>query len=276
MDDAVGADLRAGADRHVREDDGAIADRRALANRRRTRRSTRPRRAAHRRRPRRARARRAPGARRARTVRTARANARYGSRVRSIAHGAGGASSLQRGRPRPASCASAVSYFGLARKVTSPGSASWMPATRTISISPSPSRRQARRSASSRSFTMRKIVSERVRAGVHERSIATFEEFREMLQAQAGGDVVNPRLARRRLQHGDVAQLAQRRTRAPGPRDAVQTLRRAAHGQPVTDHAKREVAAQGRLAMPGTSRNSRPNGTKVSTNRMPSTTIHRR
>ena len=43
-------------------------------------------------------------------------------------------------------------YFGLARNVRSPGPASWMPATRVISSSPSPSSRQSSRSASSRSF----------------------------------------------------------------------------------------------------------------------------
>ena len=38
---------------------------------------------------------------------------------------------------------SAFSYLGLARKVTSPDSAVWMPATRRISTSPSPSSRQS-------------------------------------------------------------------------------------------------------------------------------------
>ena len=42
----------------------------------------------------------------------------------------------------------------LATNVISPGFASWMPDTRTISMSPSPSRRHPRRSASSRSFTL--------------------------------------------------------------------------------------------------------------------------
>ena len=80
----------------------------------------------------------------ARRAPTARANARYGSRARSIAHGAAGASSL-RMTAEAASCASAFSYFGLARNVTSPGCASWMPATRVMSRSPSPSSRQSNR-----------------------------------------------------------------------------------------------------------------------------------
>lgn len=66
----------------------------------------------------------------------------------------------------------------------------------------------------------------------------------EMLQAQAGGDVVDARISRGWLQHGHVAKLGQRRTRAAGPRDAVPTLRRASHGQPVADHAKGKVGKE--------------------------------
>src|SRR5438105_3242389 len=43
-------------------------------------------------------------------------------------------------------------YFGFATKVRSPASARSMPATRWISIPPSPSSRQSRRSAISRNF----------------------------------------------------------------------------------------------------------------------------
>ena len=55
-------------------------------------------------------------------------------------------------------------YFGLVKKVRSPGPASSMPATRWISISPSPSRRQPRRSAISLSFNTSQYTTT-VRAG---------------------------------------------------------------------------------------------------------------
>ncbi len=49
-------------------------------------------------------------------------------------------------------CFSAAAYLGLLKKVRSPAPASSIPATRWISMSPSPSRRQPSRSDRSRSF----------------------------------------------------------------------------------------------------------------------------
>jgi hypothetical protein len=43
------------------------------------------------------------------------------------------------------------------------------------------------------------------------------EEGREVLQAQAGGDVVYARVSRGWLQQGHIAKLGQRRARAAGP-----------------------------------------------------------
>src|SRR5688500_9451279 len=109
-----------------------------------------------------------------------------------------------------------------------------MPATRTISTSPSPSRRQASRSASSRSFTYGKNLS-RVPHG------NAFEERAEVRQPQARRDVVNARVARGWFEQHDVAKLGQRRTGASGPYDAMKALAGAAHRQPVTNRAEPEI-----------------------------------
>src|SRR5688500_10041157 len=77
---------------------------------------------------------------------TACAKARYGFFARSIAHGAASASSPR--MTAPAFVArSAGAYLLLAKKVTSRGPADSIPATRSMSMVPSPSRRQPRRSA---------------------------------------------------------------------------------------------------------------------------------
>src|SRR5688572_7039600 len=108
-----------------------------------------------------------------------------------------------------------------------------MPATRTISISPSPSRRQPRRSASSRSFTVdSKVVGAGVGRGGRLSRLRisrvpdgdAVEERREVLQPEAGGDVVDARVARAWIERPDFAQLAQRRARPPRPFHAVQAL----------------------------------------------------
>ena len=95
--------------------------------------------------------------------RTARAPAQTrgtGARTRSTAHGA--AARPRRQSPPTRACgASSAAYFGLAKKVRSPGPASSMPATRRISMSPSPSRRHPRRSAMSRSFKSWKYTAVR-------------------------------------------------------------------------------------------------------------------
>src|SRR5262245_31665234 len=82
---------------------------------------------------------------------TALANARYGSAVRSTAS-RGAAASSRSNTADARVVARAGRYLEFATNVRSPVPASSMPATRTISISPSPSRRQASRSASSRNF----------------------------------------------------------------------------------------------------------------------------
>ena len=79
----------------------------------------------------------------------ARANATYASFVRSAATGTATSSAAITADARVA--ASALAYLGLLKKETSPGPADSRDATRVISMSPSPSRRQPRRSASSRS-----------------------------------------------------------------------------------------------------------------------------
>src|SRR4026208_1057844 len=56
---------------------------------------------------------------------------------------------------------SSGAYLGLVKTVRSPAPASSMPATREISISPSPCRRHSRRSAMSRSFNAESIPSPR-------------------------------------------------------------------------------------------------------------------
>src|SRR6185369_12436128 len=110
---------------------------------------------------------------------TALANARYGSAVCSTA--SRGAAASSRSRTAEARVvASAGRYFELATNVRSPGPASSMPATRTMSISPSPSRRQASRSASSLSFIGEWWVPRISRASDGN----AFEKRREMLQSQ--------------------------------------------------------------------------------------------
>src|SRR6185295_8156177 len=159
---------------------------------------------------------------------TARAKAKYGFAARSIAHGAASARS-----PRITADArvwrSCAAYFGLTKKVSSPGRASSMPATPWMSTSPSPSSRHSRRSAMSVSLNVRSIpaASRRGRA---------LEEAGEVLEAQRVGDGADPLLARvRRI----VDQRSQR-----GERGA--RLHRPVHGdQPAPRAAQREGVAAG-------------------------------
>ncbi len=96
--------------------------------------------------------------RRARAGAAAQANARYGSRARSIAHGAGAASSAtMTAEARVAATCDA--YLGLARNDRSPGPAASSVATRPISIEPSPSSRHPRRPASSRRVKRREYIT---------------------------------------------------------------------------------------------------------------------
>src|SRR5437762_4379933 len=76
---------------------------------------------------------------------------------------------------------SALAYFALARKVMSPGPAASSVATRVISMLPSPSRRQSRRSASS--LSLMNVLRTRDRD--------TVEEGDQVLQAQALGDGIH-------------------------------------------------------------------------------------
>jgi len=80
--------------------------------------------------------------------------------VRSIGQGAGAASSA-----RITAAArverNAVVYRGLAKNVRSPACAVSIPATRRISISPSPSSRHSRRAATSRSFKPAQYITRR-------------------------------------------------------------------------------------------------------------------
>src|SRR5262249_54223037 len=88
---------------------------------------------------------------------SASANAVYGSECRRIAQEAGGATSRGRASLKITAearvVASAAEYLGLATNVRSPGPACSSPATRTMSIAASPSRRQRKRSAISPNCT---------------------------------------------------------------------------------------------------------------------------
>jgi hypothetical protein len=151
MDDTVRADARARPNRDVRKDHRAIADHRAFAHR-------------DKRADRRGGAYRRVGGHSGHGMNT-------GLRTPFRGKEPDGARKGEIGIARPQHCARrgggvvfeddrrglraprTDSYFAFARKVRSPDRASSMPATRVISMSPSPSRRQASRSASSRNFT---------------------------------------------------------------------------------------------------------------------------
>src|SRR2546422_4467716 len=91
---------------------------------------------------------------------------------------------------------STLAYLALARKVMSPGPAASSVATRVISMLPSPSRRQSRRSASS--LSLMNVLRTRDRHPVEERD--------QVLQAQALGDGVHFVLAFARLEGGYTPQ----------------------------------------------------------------------
>src|SRR5262245_52400668 len=191
---------------------------------------------------------------------TARAKARYGSAVRSTASRGAAASSRSSTAEAPV-VASAGRYFELATNVRSPGPASSMPATRTISISLSPSRRQESRSASSRNFIRNQSDGPR-RHGAHgahggqEFSVFfvpswfvtarisrashgnPFEERREVLQSQLLLDLAHTPAARIAVEQRGFAQLRERFTRSSRPRDAVQPLEGAANREPMAHHTK--------------------------------------
>src|SRR5690606_37958422 len=169
-------------------------------------------------------------------IATASAQARYGSRVRSIAHGAAFVfSSTMTAEARVVGRRAA--YLGLARNVTSPGPASSREATDRMSMVPSPSRRQPSRSASSASFTA---------AGVYTRPSGALigyplDERCETFEAERFGRGGNARGA-------DVARLTERvgnrgqmRRRLDGPLHARERAAGAAHREVVTDGAEGEV-----------------------------------
>src|SRR6188768_4107542 len=84
---------------------------------------------------------------------------------------------------------SSGAYLGLVKNVRSPAPASSMPATREISISPSPCRRHSRRSAMSRSFNGESIPSRRG-------DRAPLEEPCEVLELECARDLVHLPAAR--------------------------------------------------------------------------------
>ena len=139
---------------------------------------------------------------------TAFANARYGFAVRSMAHGAASAFS-----PRITADAAVARrcapYLGLTKKVRSPGCACSMPATRWISISPSPSSRHSSCAAISRSFTGGSIqvrASRIANRASRLRSRRPLEEVREVLQPERRRDrVARDRRGRRALRGSSSA-----------------------------------------------------------------------
>src|SRR5690606_10226673 len=169
-------------------------------------------------------------------IATASAQARYGSRVRSIAHGAAFVcSSTMPAEARVVGRRAA--YLGLARNVRSPGPASSREATDRMSMVPSPSRRQPSRSASSASFTA---------AGVYTRPSGALigyplDERCETFEAERFGRGGNARGA-------DVARLTERvgnrgqmRRRLDGRLHARGRAAGAAHREVVTNGAEGEV-----------------------------------
>lgn len=67
------------------------------------------------------------------------------------------------------------------------------------------------------------------------------EERREMLEPQAAGDLVDPRLARGAFEGDRAPQLGQRRARLRGPLNVFEPLARAAYRQVMADDAERKV-----------------------------------
>ena len=178
-------------------------------------------------------------------ARTGRPRARTPGRdrsARSTAHRGGGAlpsasrATITADARVVASCGA---YFALATKVRSPGSACSMPATRTISRSPSPSRRQCSRSAISRSFKAFIMTAPARRDAIEKRG--------EARQLQAGGDRRRRAMRARRAANRPARELVECRLGAEVP------LRRAPreaprHDEEVADDAERRSSSRSRWA----------------------------
>src|SRR5688500_9066575 len=111
--------------------------------------------------------------------------------------------------------ASFDAYFGLARKVRSPGPASSIFATRRISMAASPSTGHSKRRASSPSVTESRIplcFLPGLRPGGH-----LLDEPRHPRHMQALRHVFNQTMAGIGLERKGAAQIAQRRVRCDGP-----------------------------------------------------------
>src|SRR4051794_39823616 len=153
------------------------------------------------------------------------ANTRYGSAVRSIGHGADGAS-LFRITAAARVRRSAGAYLGFAKNVRSPAPACSRPATPRMSTLPSPSRRQPRRSASS----LKRNVNLSVKMKSLSRGIyrGSLEERCEMLQPQLCSDLVNLLLAFMRSERDRSTQPRQLTRRARVPLNVIETILRTA------------------------------------------------
>src|SRR3954470_13510937 len=115
-----------------------------------------------------------------------------------------------------------------------------MAATRTMSRSPSPSRRHCNRSAMSRSF---KMLVEYITGETSTRDGDAFEEGGETRQVQPLADRRDALGARVSIERGQAGELGERRLRPAAPRRALEPLPRAAPREEVPDHAEHEVVA---------------------------------
>src|SRR5215470_4661625 len=111
-----------------------------------------------------------------------------------------------------------------------------MPATRTISTSPSPSRRHCSRSASSLSCKTSVYITRS--AGGDGGAVEEGGEARQLERLGDGGDARGARVAR---DVGQRRKLVERRFDLRRPLRHVERLSRAAPGQVVPDHAEAEV-----------------------------------
>src|SRR5450759_3998164 len=112
-----------------------------------------------------------------------------------------------------------------------------MAATRWISPSPSPSRRQPRRSDSSRSFKVSRSISR----GFDGSSFEKTRKAREPELVRDGTDARRPLTRRKPL---DPGQCGEERVRLQLPFYAVQPLARTAHREKVPDNTEGEVVAR--------------------------------
>ena len=229
----------------VRMHDRARADPRAVADdRERTDRRVR-RRASRRRRRTASGGCRAAGATDRANSSTALANARYGCAVAQHRARRRFGAARRGSRPRRASRAAPRAYLGLAKKVRSPGPASSMPATRWISISPSPSSRQPRRSAMSLSFKTRSIRGSTGGSRTIRSSLRSARKTGEVLEPETQRDVADVLHAPLRVEADGATQLRQRRALARcATSPTVEAVPRAPHREVVADQAEGEVVGE--------------------------------